>query len=161
MRPQFLRSSEKKKLVEEIKEAYGIEELPFLLLEVGKQKIRAYSGNLSKDEITQLAHIVRVETMGLYILSKRDGPARINFDALPILKDQITKNIVKINEEQLNSWIRGNDLEIEAQEGFVVLQYQEDLVGTGKSTGNKILNYIPKERQIKSQTQKTIYNSNN
>ena len=88
------------------------------------------------------------------MISKRDEQARINFDALPLLKNQIKKNIIEIDKEQLEKWIRGYDLEIKVQRGTIVLKFEEDLVGVGKSNGEKIFNYIPKERKIKTQLPK-------
>jgi len=43
MRINFLRSSDKKKLVAELDENFGIKKLPYLLLETGKGKIRGFS----------------------------------------------------------------------------------------------------------------------
>lgn len=151
MNAKFLNSKEKKELTEELEELYGINNLNnYQLLETGKKKIRAFSGTLSKEEIIKLSQSIRIEIIGMYMVSKRDDQARINFDALPILKNQISKNIIEITKEQLEKWIRGQDLEIKAQRGTIVLKFEEDLVGVGKSNGEKIFNYIPKERKIKT-----------
>lgn len=154
MKARFIRSSEKDKIVEELNFFYGIEELPYLLIETGKKKIRAFSGSLSKDEIIALAKIANIEIVGMYLISKKDEEPRINFDALSLLKEQITKNLLEINEKQLNLWLRGNDLEIVTNKGPVILKHEEDLVGLGKSNGERIFNYVPKERKIKSALRK-------
>jgi len=36
-----------------------------------------------------------------------------------------------------------------AERGFVVIKYRDDLLGTGKLSQDKISNFIPKERRIK------------
>ncbi len=74
----------------------------------------------------------------------------MNFDALALFKDQITKNIIEINEEQLEKWIRGYDLEIQTERGIVILQHNNDLVGLGRSNEEKVFNYVPKERKVKT-----------
>jgi len=150
MKLQFLKSKEKRTLVEELEEQYGITELPYLLLETGKQKIRGFSGHLSKEEIVQLTRLTNVEIIGAYLINQKDQNARISFDAIQLFKEQITKNIIEINNQQLQLWLRGYDLEIQAPRGIVVLKYQEDLVGIGKSNTEKIFNYVPKERKLKT-----------
>ncbi len=147
---KLLNSKQKKHLIEELERLYGITDLPYLLIEAGKRKLRAFSGNLTKEEIIKLSQLIRVEVIGLYIISQKDAEPRINFDALPLLKDQITKNILEINKEQLELWLRGYNLDIKTDRGTVVLKYQDDFVGVGKSNTEKIFNYVPKERKLKT-----------
>lgn len=152
---KFLNSKEKKEFLTNLEEQYGITDLPYALIETGKQKIRGYSGSLNAKDIETISNCAPIEIIGLYLISKKDSQPRINFDALPILKNQITKRIIDIPKENLNSWLRGNDLEIEAPHGFVLIRCGHDLVGVGLSNGTKINNYVPKERKIKSSALKT------
>ena len=46
MKIKFIKSNEKKKIQKELQETYGVGELPYLLIESGKQKLRAFSGHL-------------------------------------------------------------------------------------------------------------------
>ena len=151
MKPHFIKSSQKREILAELEEIYGITNLPYLLLETGKKKIRAFSGSLSKEEISQLDSVANIEIIGMYIISKKDISPRINFDALTLkeIKSQITKSIIEINDEQLQLWLRGYDLDIQSNQGIIVLKFKEDLVGIGKSNGQKIFNYLPKERKLK------------
>jgi len=41
------------------------------------------------------------------------------------------------------------DLEIESENAFKVLKYNNEIIGCGKSTGEKIANFMPKERRIR------------
>lgn len=150
MKIRFIKTNEKNKILAELNHYYGISELPYLLIESGKKKIRAFSGNLSKEEIKMLVKITNVEVIGMYIISKKDVESRINFDALSLLKNQITKNILQIDEKQLNLWLCGRNLEISSAKGPIVLKYEDDFVGCGKSNGEKIFNYVPKERKLKT-----------
>ncbi len=151
----FINSKEKKKIIEELENLYGITQLPYVLLEAGKKKIRAFSGTMTKEEIQELANITNVEVIGMYLLNQKDDDLRINFDALPILKDQLSKSIVEINEDQFKYWIRGHDIDMQGEKGTFVISYNGDLVGVGKSNGVKIFNYIPKERKLKTQLPKS------
>ncbi len=146
----FIKSGEKKRIVQELEQTYGISELNYLLLETGKRKIRGFSGHLSKEEILKMADFLNVELIGMYLLNKRDGDARLNFDAVSLLRNGITKNRVKITKKQLDFWIRGQDLEIPGFNGLVAIEYDGELIGVGKSNGTKIFNYVPKERKLKT-----------
>ncbi len=148
MMPQFIKSSEKKRIIEELNDKFGIEKLPYLLIKSGKEKVRAFSGNLSKEEILQISRLTNIETIGVYFL-KYEDQLRLTIDALHLLKDQINKNILEINDLELHDWLRGKDLEIQVPQGPIILKYKTDFVGYGKSTGNKIFNYVPKDRRLK------------
>lgn len=112
---KFLKSSQKKRILAELEGIYGITALPYLLIETGKKKLRAFSGTLSKEEILELKNLVNVETIGMYMISQKDNDLRLNFDALPLFQKQITKRIIKINKDQLELWLRGYDLEFGAR----------------------------------------------
>ena len=148
MKIHFIKSNEKRRIIEELNEQFGISELPYLLIESGKEKIRAFSGHLSKEEIYQIGNIAKIELIGLYLLKKEED-YRLSIDATHLLKNQINKNIIEINEEQFQQWIRGKDIEIESQKGTLVIKYKEDFIGCGKSNGEKIFNYVPKDRRLK------------
>ena len=143
---KILNSTEKKKILEQL-EQFGIEKLNYLLFQTGKEKIRGYSGNLSIQEINMLARTIRVEIIGLYLF-KQDLGLRLSLDATQILKP--SKKIINTNDIQAQSWLKGEDLNITTnQQGFVIIKHNQDFLGSGKSAGNLILNFIPKERRLK------------
>lgn len=148
MNAHFLSSSEKKELLAQLNEQFGISELLYLLLETGREKIRGFSGSLSKDEILDLAQSLNIEIIGLYIF-KQEHDLRLSFDATHLLAPQLSKNIVDINDEQLALWIRGHDLDIKAPRGTLIIRHNNDFLGCGKSTEERILNHVPKERRLR------------
>jgi NOL1/NOP2/fmu family ribosome biogenesis protein len=148
MNTHFIKSNEKREIVAQLKEQFGIESLPYLLIESGKEKIRAFSGSLSKEEILKIGELAKVEIIGLYLI-KREHDLRLSLDATTILKNQINKNILELTEEQFQKWIRGHDLQLEAPQGTYVIKYKDDFIGCGKSNGKIIFNYVPKDRRIK------------
>jgi len=150
MKPNFIKSNVKRRIIKELEDIYGIDKLSYLFLESGKKKLRAFSGHLSKEEILQLSGLTNIELIGLYMISTKDNTPRINFDALSLIREKITKSTIEINKQQLEAWLRGHDLEIKVRKGVVVLKFKEDLVGVGKSTGERIFNYLPKERKLKT-----------
>ncbi|MEK6844396.1 MAG: hypothetical protein AABX83_03120 [Nanoarchaeota archaeon] len=150
MNIRFIRSSEKKRITANLNEQFGIEKLPYLLIESGKERIRGFSGSLSKDEIILIAQLTNVESIGIYLIKKeKERDLRLSLDAAHLLKDQINKNIVEINESQLYDWLRGKDLEIQTEKGNIIIQYKGDLIGSGKSNGERIFNYVPKDRRLR------------
>ncbi len=150
MNVRFLKPGEKKKLFAELKETFGIDKPHFLLFETGKEKIRGFAGSMSKEEILKLGEITNVEVVGLYLFKDEGWGYRLSHDAVHILAGDISKGIIEINEGELGKWIRGHDLEIVAEKGAVVLRFGDDFVGCGVSNGEKIFNYVPNERRIRS-----------
>ncbi|MFC1686201.1 hypothetical protein ACFLZZ_04255 [Nanoarchaeota archaeon] len=148
MRIEFLKSGERREVLRTLKDFYGISKFPYLLLRSGKEKIRGYSGHLSKEEIIMISKIASIEGIGLYVLKKGEG-LKLSFDATQMMQSEIVKSIFKMNEEQYTKWISGEDVEAPSQKGVLVMEYSGDFIGCGKSNGEKIFNQIPKERRIK------------
>jgi len=153
MKPEFINKSE---MIEKLK-IYGIEKIPFLLIKSGNEKIRAFSGNLSKDELNQLTNSVFIETIGLYF-AKIDGEEiRLSIDALHLLKEQIKNNIIELTSEQAEEYLKGRDVEATSEQLkfvckkiYYVLKYKSDILGMTKIVNKQIKNYLPKERRRKN-----------
>lgn len=145
-----LTSSDKKKILVQLNEQFGIKELPYLLIQFGKEKFRLYSGNLSKEELSILDKNLRIENIGLYFAKQEDIGIRLTLDGTQILKKQIIKNILKINNEETDEWMKGNELYIKSDNAWKILENNNEFLGCGKSTGEKITNFIPKERRIRN-----------
>ncbi len=147
---RILNSGEKKKLLQQLGERFGISKLNYLLVETGRGKIRAFSGTLNREEILRLEEIARIELVGLY-LARRDEMSglRLSMDAIHLLDEQISKNIIEINEEEFRIWIRGGFLDTDKGEGVYIVKFGDDFVGCGYSNGKKLYNFVPKERRIK------------
>jgi len=156
-----LNNAKKKKFIEGILNL-GIKKIPYLLIKTGKESIRAYSGNLSADEIREIWRLLPIEGVGLYIGKEtidRHGvrETRLSIDGLHLLKDQIKEQIIILTKEQEEVWFRGSNIELESDlRGFVAVKSadKKDFIGTGKisSDGKTLFNFLPKERRRKSQT---------
>lgn len=156
---KFLYGKEKKKLMEKLA-YYGIEKLPFLLVESGKEKIRGYSGTLAPEEIINISKIASIEIIGLYLFHNYEDNIRLSFDAVHALKSQITQNILEITDEQAKEFLKGNDVLLTSEDeeklkqksetrGFKIIKNRGDLLGTGKLVEGRIVNYMPKERRLR------------
>lgn len=146
---KIINSSEKKNIIEKLDSQFGIKNLPYLLLKFGKDKIRVYSGNLSKTDLNILDKNIRIESIGLYFARIQEDGIRLTIDGTQLVKKQITKNILEINNKESIEWLKGQDLDIKEERSFKIIKNDNEFLGCGKSTGEKITNFIPKERRIK------------
>ncbi len=146
---QIIKSNEKKKILQQLNEQFGIQKMPHLLLRFGKEKIRAFSGNLSSNELLILDAHLRIEAAGIYTAKQQADGIRLTIDGISLFKEQITKNILEVTDEQAQEWFKGQDLLIQLDNSFKILKYKDELIGCGKSTGERIANFMPKERRIK------------
>ena len=91
-----------------------------------------------------------IERVGIYFAKEVGDEIRLSIDGIQLLKDQITKNIFELNDEQYEKWMQGEELYIETgQNAFLVMKYKGDFLGMGKASAEKISNYIPKNRRLK------------
>ena len=149
MQLNFLSRREKKRLIEQLEEQYGIVELPFLLVHSGKEKIRALSCSLSTDELRELSRNVNVNAVGIYLLKIEPDGLRLSIEATHMLKKQIKKSIIELNKEQLAEWLKGRDVELNSDiKGYVVVKSGDDFYGCGKLSNKMLRNFVPKERRI-------------
>lgn len=145
---RFLSSGERKKLATRLKEQFGLSSIPSILIQAGKEKIRAFSGSLDREELIGLGALARVEFVGLYF-AREDFGLRLSFDATQLIGPQLTEHCFSLNKEQFELWMRGEPLVVSLDKGVYAVKYGDDFLGCGFSTGEKLLNYVPRERQLK------------
>lgn len=153
MNVKFMNSGERKRLFEQLAKQFDFDDSVLrnmLLFETGKEKIRGFSGTMTRDELVELSKIANVEIIGLYLF-KQEGELRLGMDGSQIIGDFVQKNIIDLDLEQLNAWFRGEDLEVDETigSGVYVLRYEDRVIGCGKSDGKKLVNFVPKERRIR------------
>ena len=163
MKVDILDSHKKKDFLKEVS-YLGEMKTNLLFISTGSESVRVYSGHLHVDDILRIWRHFPVEGIGLYfgkkIIDKHGRKeARLSLDALHLMKDQITTNIVEINQEQVDKWFRGNNFELTPEQkakhkgytGYVAVKFKDDLVGTAKLTEQGILlSFLPKERRIRN-----------
>jgi 16S rRNA (cytosine1407-C5)-methyltransferase len=146
---EIINSKEKKGILKQLNEQFGIIEIPYILLRFGKEKLRIYSGDFSPDELINLDKNLRIEIIGLYFAKQQDDGIRLTLDGISIFKNQITKNILELTDEQAEEWFRGHEILIQTDKAFKILKNRGEFIGCGKATGEKIANFVPKERRVK------------
>ena len=66
MKIQILDKAKKKKFIEGIS-YLGVEKIPLLLMATGTERVRAFSGSLSNEEIMAFWRLFPIEGVGLYL----------------------------------------------------------------------------------------------
>ncbi len=149
---KILSNKEVEKIKEQLKEQYGISELKGIMFETSKEKIRLFTGNLTRDEINRLIYNIRAELIGIYLGKREKDGIRLGFDALQLFKDVINRNVIEIDKENAKRWLNGEDIEVEMKgEGkFVIVGCDNNLIGCGKLNFEGVIkNYVPMERRIR------------
>jgi len=151
MNIQFLNQNEKNKITEKLKEQFGIEKIPFNLIKIGQERIMAISEKIKKEEIEKIQNIAFIEGIGVYFAKEIENEIRLSIEGTHLLKEQISKNIFELNEKQAEQWMQGNELNLSTgKKGFIIIKFNDDFLGTGKASENKIGNFIPKNRRLKA-----------
>lgn len=155
-RLKILTLAEKNEIERKLNEQFGIKKLNGLIVRRGKERLFLFTGNFSEEEIKILEESVIIERVGIYFakIVEDNGieKIRLSIEGSQMLANQITKNLFELDEKQTESWMKGQQLDISAiDKGFLIMKNKGDFMGTGKASENKIGNFIPKNRRLKSQ----------
>ncbi len=147
---KILNKNEKQEIEKKLNQQFGIKEIPGMIIKAGKEKLFLFSGNFDKEQIKKLEKKVFIEKIGIYFAKLVDEQIRLSIEGTQILKTQIKNNILEINKEQTEQWMMGRELQIATgKKGFLVMKHNDDFLGCGKASENKIGNFIPKNRRLK------------
>lgn len=150
---KLLKGKEKKEILEKLEEQFGIKKIEGTIFMRGKERIFLFQGSLSEEKIRELEEISFVERVGVYLGKIEEYGIRLSIEGSQILKNEITKNIVKLNKNEMEKWMMGHEVEKEnLSTGFVIIEYEGEMLGTGKASKEKITNFIPKSRRLKDKT---------
>ncbi len=149
----FFTKQETQDILDKLKEQFGIKEIPGIIVKIGQERIFLFKGNLSKEQIKELEKEIPIERIGVYFAKEQNDGIRLSIEGAHILQDQITKNLYEINDEQVESWMKGQELNVSTgKNGFFIIKNKNDLLGTGKASENKITNFIPKNRRLREKS---------
>ena len=150
---KILSKGEKAEIESELNKRFGIEKVPGIIVKRGREKLFLFTGSFSKKQIKELEREVPLERVGTYFAKIDQGGIRLSIEGSQILKDQIKKNIFELNEEQLDLWMGGNQIDISTgKRGFLIMKYKDNFLGSGKASAEKIGNFIPKSRRLKQKS---------
>jgi NOL1/NOP2/fmu family ribosome biogenesis protein len=166
MRTQVMDRAKKKKFIAELSDL-GMKKITQTLIKVGKERIRAFSGELNTEEIYDLLRLLPVEGIGLYAakdMINRSGvhEVRLSVDGMHLWKDQLTEKVIILTESQEEEWFKGNNIDLNEEQkknfrdikGFVAVKSSDslDFIGNAKigNDGSTLFGFLPKERRRKS-----------
>ncbi len=163
MKIQIMDRAKKKKFIAGLSDL-GMKKIPELLIKSGKERVRAYSGDLSTEQIMEIWRLLPIEGVGLYVgkdMINRNGvhEIRLSLDGMHTWREQLSERIFILSEEQEKNWFLGKNIELDDEQvgkistGFVSIKSadEKDFVGVGKIGNDKktLFGFLPKERRRK------------
>lgn len=148
---KIMNPEEKGKVFDYLKDKYGIERLDGIILRKGEEKLFLFNGSMNEKEIKLIESNIIVERVGIYFAKIINDEIKLSLEGTNLLKNQIKDNIYEISDKETTEWMMGNDLDIKTgKREFLIIKNKEDFLGSGKASENKIGNFIPKTRRLKS-----------
>ncbi|MDP2750559.1 MAG: hypothetical protein Q8O89_07035 [Nanoarchaeota archaeon] len=141
-----MNSKEKKQVFEMLKSQYGFDEKLDYVFFFNEKEQKLFIAN---PEISQQAlESFNLNSVGLYFGQFYKEHLRLSIEGSQIVGPKANKNILILDEHQKLEWLKGTDLDISEEEGFYLIKSGNDFLGTGKISGSKLFNFVPKARRV-------------
>jgi NOL1/NOP2/fmu family ribosome biogenesis protein len=154
MKIKPLNKKEASKILDQIKNEYGcnpppldfmIDKYTFYISE--KNKIYIINNSIKQVNLER----IRINSLGLYFCELNNDAIRLSLEGSHIIGPTASKNLLELDSVATLAWLRGEDIESSEEFcGFVILKNNKDFLGCGRYKEGRILNYIPKNRRIRS-----------
>ncbi len=142
---KILNTRDVKEIIKLIESQWGAKLKLDLAFLQKKEKIYVITRDLGNIDYS----LLRINNVGLYFGQVRNNEIRLSIEGSQIVGPLANKNVLKVSDQEFESWISGEDLEVNSKNhAFVLLKHNNDFVGCGKHIGNKVLNYVPKGRRV-------------
>ncbi len=147
MQLKILNSKEKKNLLNILREQYGFyKEMDYVFLVNKKNKIYIVVRDIERLSLEKM----RVNSFGIYFGELYNDSVRLSIEGSQIIGMNASKNVFLLSDEELEKWIKGQDIETEKEfKGFAIVKHKNDFYASGKTSKGKLLNYIPRARALK------------
>ncbi|MEM2144021.1 MAG: hypothetical protein QW279_01565 [Candidatus Jordarchaeaceae archaeon] len=135
------------KLSEIIEEQFGAK-IDFKLRKAGKRKVYAYKEcTILENQPIESIHY------GVYFGKlDKEGKIRLSIEGAQLIGKKAKKNIIEINYDEAEKWMKGENLKIESEtQGYVILKWKNYYLGCGELKKGTIKNYVPKDRRTITQ----------
>ena len=150
---KILSRRERQEIENYLHEQFGIENIPGTLIQKGEERIFIFTGSLSEGEINKIRDAVFIERIGIYFAKIIESDVKLSIEGTILLGEQIKKNVYELDANQVEPWMKGQDLDIKTgKKGFLIVKYKDDFLGCGKASEEKIGNFIPKSRRLKEKS---------
>lgn len=141
-RLKFLNTRDRKELFKQLKEQFGAEELDYIFFENSQEKIFI----LSKDYANANLENINVNNLGMYFARRENDGLRLTIEGAQLINAK--KNIIELGKEQIDLWMKGKDIPMEGNLGYVIVKNNKDVFGCGMLKNNILRNMVPKERRL-------------
>src|SRR3972149_8686816 len=136
---KILTEQDKKKIEKKLHEQFGVKELNGKILKLGEEKLFFFTGQIDEEEIRKIEQSAPIEKVGVYFAKLINEEIKLTIEGTQLLKEQITKGIFSINDSQAEEWMMGRELNLKSGlRGFVVMKNNDDYLGCGKASQEKI-----------------------
>ncbi len=144
---KILNKKEIKNILAIIKKQWDSDvKLDYCFLMNNKNRLFIVNKDIDKVDFSK----IRVNNLGLYFGELRNDSLRLSIEGSQLIGKYAKKNILELDDYQLNSWVKGEDFVIESElKGFVLIKNKDDFYGTGKIVEKKLLNFVPKSRRLR------------
>ena len=146
-----LKSKEREEIINYLNDVYGIRKdyfkgKTFIYSDKKKEKLWLCSSEI----VDFVFGNFRVDSIGMLFLRMGAIP-KLTTNAVQLLKDEITKNVVELSNEEVKLLVRGLDVEkdLNVEHSTIVIKRDDDYIGLGLYKDGKIKSLIPKSRRIK------------
>ncbi len=147
---KILNKQETQEILNSLKSQFSITKIPGIILKSGTERLFLFQGSFNNKQIKEVEHTVPIERVGIYFAKMQGPQIRLSIDGANLLKNQIIKNIFELDKKQAEQWMMGQELNIKTgKRGFLVMKHEDDFLGCGKASEQKITNFIPKSRRLK------------
>lgn len=148
-----LNGKEIKNLLEQLRQQFGYGlEGEYAYLQNEKNKIYIVNKDITRIKLENLY----IDKVGLYFAEVYQNQVRLSKEGAQLLAREAKKrgkklsNVVSLSKDELQQYFKGQDLEkdLDKELGgancFVILVYNNDVLGCAKYKEKKILNFLPK-----------------
>ena len=142
-RYNILNAKETRKIVDRVKENYGIEEIDmdYIFIKVNDKLF------LASNDFKQLS-TERIHNFGLFFARIVDEGMKLSIEGSQMIGNYATKNVAELDIENIKKWIAGYDVPVVNSDGFVIVKHNRDFFGCGKIRNKILMNSVPRERRI-------------
>ena len=112
-----------------------------------KEKLYIVNKEMANYDLSSL----RINSVGIYFGEYSNSELRLSIEGSQIVGGNAKKNVLELSDSDARKWLKGEELQIDADsKGFALIKNKNDFLGCGKLVGTKLINYVPKNRRIKS-----------
>ncbi len=155
---KFLNSKEKREIKRKLEDNYGFSgELEgALLLSTKEERIYLLSGaELLPDGVDKR---MRIDRAGLYIGKLLTNGVLLNVEGSQLVGPSSSKNVLELDEEHLEYWVKGEDIVLSEQEkasaveesGVFIVKHCDDFLGSAIIKEGRAMNQLSKNRRVKN-----------